>query len=244
MRHGPMNVSCPGWRGARRGYARVRKVSVVSSHGTLQRLEDGCGVVAGALDEEGLAVVPEAEAVRTGPGPEMTSRVLRSLVDSLQAGSSGSGGPAAAGEGRVWIVGGGESRLGQGDPGASVNFLVDEGEPGSARPTRAGPGSAGGDQGPLRPDQSLPAQPEHPPATLPPGQQRQKGRPPGSRAPRRVLPYSGRPEERHPGERSRASVWPGSPEPNSPSASTVIERSPTDTTNQPSATDHFHPRHR
>lgn len=54
----------------------------------------------GPWTKKGLPWCPKPRAVRTGPGPEMTSGSLRSLVDSPRAGSSGSGGPAAAGEGR------------------------------------------------------------------------------------------------------------------------------------------------
>jgi hypothetical protein len=52
--------------------------------------------------------------------------------------------------------------LRNGDARASVNFLGDEARRGSARPTRGRPGAAGGDQGPLRPHQPVPPQPEHP----------------------------------------------------------------------------------
>ena len=53
--------------------------------------------------------------------------------------------------------------LRQGDAGAYVNFLGDEGEA-RVRAGLPGPdlGPAGGDQGSLRPDQPLPPQPEHP----------------------------------------------------------------------------------
>ena len=53
--------------------------------------------------------------------------------------------------------------LRQGDAGAYVNFLGDEGEAAGPRglPGRD-LGPARRDQAPLRPDQPLPAQPEHP----------------------------------------------------------------------------------
>ena len=51
-------------------------MKAVPPDGTLQRLEDGCGVVAGALDEEGLAVAPEADGAWAGPLSELTSGCL------------------------------------------------------------------------------------------------------------------------------------------------------------------------
>ena len=44
---------------------------MVPPDGALQRGEDGCGIVVGALDEEGLAVAPEADGARTGPRPQL-----------------------------------------------------------------------------------------------------------------------------------------------------------------------------
>jgi hypothetical protein len=52
------------------------EVEVVPPDGALQRGEDGGGVVVGALDEEGLAVAPEADRAGTGPRPELPSGCL------------------------------------------------------------------------------------------------------------------------------------------------------------------------
>src|SRR5512132_1740453 len=52
------------------------EVEVVRPDGALQRGEDGCCVVVGALDEEGLAVAPEADGARAGPRPQMPSGCL------------------------------------------------------------------------------------------------------------------------------------------------------------------------
>ena len=92
----------------------------------------------GPWTKKGLPWCPKPRAVRTGPGPEMTSGSLRSLVDSPRAGSSGSGGPAAAGAGRSGLDRGRRGEpAGLGRSGAFVNFLGDEGE---ARVCQAYPG--------------------------------------------------------------------------------------------------------
>src|SRR5918995_6570272 len=53
-----------------------QELEVVPPDGTLQRLEDSCGVVVGALDEEGLAVAPEADGAGAGPRSELPSGCL------------------------------------------------------------------------------------------------------------------------------------------------------------------------
>jgi hypothetical protein len=49
------------------------EVEVVPPDGTLQLLQDGRGVVVGALDEVGLAVAPEADGTRPGRRSELPS---------------------------------------------------------------------------------------------------------------------------------------------------------------------------
>src|SRR6266545_5908110 len=63
-------------RGVRRRLCADEEVEVVPADGTLQRLQDGCGVVTGPLDEVGLAVAPEADGARTTPRPQMPSGCL------------------------------------------------------------------------------------------------------------------------------------------------------------------------
>ena len=183
----------------------------------------------GPWTKKGLPWCPKPRAVRTGPGPEMTSGSLRSLVDSPRAGSSGSGGPAAAGEGRSGL-----DRGRRGEPAGLARAIRRL----CQLPRRRGrgpglPGLPGPDLGALvaikarcdptnlfRLNQNIYRQP----FVL------------GSKGRRAICPArephggfcrtSVGPKKGIPGERSRASVWPGSPEPNSSTASTVIERLP------------------
>src|ERR671910_3903571 len=72
-RHGPMNVSCPALDEVLAALLLCagQEMKTVPPDGTLQCLQDGCSVVTGALDEEGLAVAPEADGARTGPRSEL-----------------------------------------------------------------------------------------------------------------------------------------------------------------------------
>src|SRR5258708_36233194 len=60
-----------GWKRGR-ALCDDQEVVDVPPGRTVQRVHDACRVVAGALDEEGIAIAPEADRAGAGPRPEMS----------------------------------------------------------------------------------------------------------------------------------------------------------------------------